>query len=53
MKLLRYGPRGQERSGVLDVVEQVRDLSGKVDDLAGNHVSQRSFQFGHQAPALA
>ncbi|MFC4522324.1 ureidoglycolate lyase [Cupriavidus pinatubonensis] len=35
MKLLRYGPAGQERPGVLDAVGNVRDLTGLVDDIAG------------------
>ena len=35
MKLLRYGPPGQERPGLLDADGQVRDLSGHIDDLAG------------------
>jgi len=35
MKLLRYGPRGQERPGILDADGKVRDLSGIVDDIAG------------------
>ena len=36
MKLLRYGPAGQEKPGVLDAQGQVRDLSGVIPDLAGN-----------------
>ncbi len=39
MKLLRYGPVGQENPGLLDADGQVRDLSGKVDDFAGAGVS--------------
>lgn len=39
MKLLRYGPVGQEKPGLLDADGQVRDLSGKVDDFAGAGVS--------------
>ena len=35
MKLLRYGPLGQERPGVLDALGRVRDLSGVVADVAG------------------
>jgi len=35
MKLLRYGPVGQERPGMLDAEGRVRDLSNVVDDLAG------------------
>lgn len=39
MKLLRFGPKGQEKPGILDADGQVRDLSGKADDLAGSGVS--------------
>lgn len=35
MKLLRFGPAGQEKPGVLDAEGSVRDLSGVVDDIAG------------------
>ncbi|MCP3722416.1 ureidoglycolate lyase [Paraburkholderia sp. CNPSo 3272] len=34
MKLLRYGPAGLEKPGVLDVDGRIRDLSGFVDDVA-------------------
>ena len=33
MKLLRYGPKGQEKPGLLDAQGQVRDLSGVIADL--------------------
>lgn len=33
MKLLRYGPKGQERPGLLDAAGRIRDLSGHVADL--------------------
>ncbi len=35
MKLLRYGPKGQEKPGILDATGQIRDLSAHVGDLAG------------------
>ncbi|HRK40413.1 MAG TPA: ureidoglycolate lyase [Burkholderiaceae bacterium] len=35
MKLVRYGPAGQEKPGVLDADGRVRDLSGVVPDVAG------------------
>lgn len=35
MKLLRFGPRGQEKPGLLDGSGAIRDLSGVVDDIAG------------------
>lgn len=36
MKLLRYGPKGQEKPGCLDVDGRVRDLSDHVTDIAGD-----------------
>ncbi|WP_282288349.1 ureidoglycolate lyase [Pseudomonas sp. PS02302] len=35
MKLLRYGPQGQEKPGLLDAQGRLRDLSGQVADLTG------------------
>jgi 2-keto-4-pentenoate hydratase/2-oxohepta-3-ene-1,7-dioic acid hydratase in catechol pathway len=35
MKLLRYGPKGQEKPGLVDASGAIRDLSGAVDDIAG------------------
>ena len=35
MKLLRYGPPGQEKPGLLDRDGKIRDLSGVVDDIDG------------------
>lgn len=35
MKLLRYGPEGQEKPGILDGEGRIRDLSGHVSDIAG------------------
>jgi 2-keto-4-pentenoate hydratase/2-oxohepta-3-ene-1,7-dioic acid hydratase in catechol pathway len=35
MKLLRYGPKGQEKPGLLDASGQIRDLSAHVADLSG------------------
>ncbi|AIY40754.1 2,4-diketo-3-deoxy-L-fuconate hydrolase [Collimonas arenae] len=39
MKLLRYGPKGQEKPGVLDPQGRVRDLSGVVTDIAGHYLT--------------
>lgn len=36
MKLLRYGPLGQEKPGILDDAGVIRDLSGIVPDIAGS-----------------
>ena len=35
MKLLRYGPPGQEKPGLLDVSGRIRDLSAHIADLGG------------------
>ncbi|MBL3559724.1 fumarylacetoacetate hydrolase family protein [Rhodovulum sulfidophilum] len=35
MKFLRYGPRGNERPGLLDAEGTIRDLSGLIGDLGG------------------
>lgn len=39
MKLLRYGPSGKERPGLLDDNNQVRDLSSVVDDIARESIT--------------
>ena len=36
MKLVRYGTEGAEKPGMLDATGHVRDLSGLIDDVAGN-----------------
>ncbi|MCK0715864.1 fumarylacetoacetate hydrolase family protein [Chromohalobacter sarecensis] len=42
MKLLRHGPKGQEKPGIIDVNGIVRDLSGQIDDIAGEVLSDES-----------
>lgn len=39
MKLLRFGPRGSEKPGIIDADGNVRDLSGVVPDIAGETLS--------------
>jgi ureidoglycolate lyase len=39
MKLLRYGPVGQEKPGLMDENGVIRDLSGVIDDIAGDALS--------------
>lgn len=39
MKLLRFGPVGQEKTGIMDADGQVRDLSAHVPDLSGPAVA--------------
>ena len=35
MKLLRYGPKGQEKPGLLDEEGRIRNLSDKINDIDG------------------
>ncbi|MBA2588536.1 MAG: fumarylacetoacetate hydrolase family protein, partial [Alphaproteobacteria bacterium] len=42
MKLLRYGPKGQEKPGLMDDSGQIRDLSGIVKDIDGKVLSDLS-----------
>ncbi|MDD9730384.1 fumarylacetoacetate hydrolase family protein [Mameliella sp. AT18] len=44
MKLLRFGPAGQEKPGMLDGDGQVRDLSAHVTDFAGASVSLEALE---------
>ncbi len=39
MKLLRYGPAGHEKPGMLDSTGGIRDLSGVVGDISGAHLA--------------
>jgi ureidoglycolate lyase len=42
MKLLRFGPAGQEKPGLLDREGKIRDLSGTVRDIDGEALSPAS-----------
>jgi 2-keto-4-pentenoate hydratase/2-oxohepta-3-ene-1,7-dioic acid hydratase in catechol pathway len=42
MKLLRYGPAGKEKPGILDASGGIRDLSGVVQDIAGDAILPES-----------
>ncbi len=44
MKLLRYGPAGQERPALVDRDGIMRDLSGVIPDLNGATVSPEMLQ---------
>jgi hypothetical protein len=39
MQLLRYGPAGQEKPGLLDASGHIRDLSGEITDVNGEALS--------------
>jgi 2,4-didehydro-3-deoxy-L-rhamnonate hydrolase len=39
MKLLRYGKNGYEKPGMLDHLDQIRDLSGVIDNLDAHAIS--------------
>jgi 2-keto-4-pentenoate hydratase/2-oxohepta-3-ene-1,7-dioic acid hydratase in catechol pathway len=42
MKLLRYGPKGKEKPGLLDKDGKIRDLSGVVADITGETIGPKS-----------
>ncbi|HEU0200166.1 MAG TPA: fumarylacetoacetate hydrolase family protein [Burkholderiaceae bacterium] len=42
MKLLRFGPPGQERPGLMDAQGRLRDLSAHVPDITGDQLSPAS-----------
>jgi hypothetical protein len=39
MKLVRFGPRGREKPGIIDSKGRIRDLSKVVPDIAGETLS--------------
>lgn len=41
MKLLRYGPIGKEKPGILDTEGKIRDLSSIIPELDGNAISPK------------
>jgi 2-keto-4-pentenoate hydratase/2-oxohepta-3-ene-1,7-dioic acid hydratase in catechol pathway len=50
MKLVRFGPLGREKPGILDDKGRVRDLSKVVGDLAGEGLSPKSLAKIRKAP---
>ena len=44
MKLLRYGPKGREKPGILDKDGKIRDLSAHVPDIAGTALQPDSLK---------
>jgi len=53
MKLLRYGPAGAEKPGLLDDNGAIRDLSGIIDDVAGDHLTPAGLDKLRQLDASA
>ena len=43
MKLLRYGPKGQEKPGTLDAEGRIRDLSGVIADITPDQLHGPAF----------
>ncbi len=50
MKLLRYGPKGREKPGLLDAQGRIRDLSAIVDDIAGDVLTPAGMQLLRTSP---
>ena len=44
MKLLRYGPVGQEKPAILDAQNAVRDLSGVISDITAEQLSPQGLE---------
>ncbi|MYN20087.1 2-hydroxyhepta-2,4-diene-1,7-dioate isomerase [Rugamonas sp. FT107W] len=58
MKLLRFGPKGNEKPGLIDAQGQLRDLSGVLPDLTSAHLGRASLDRiasidASQLPAVA
>ena len=53
MKLVRFGPMGEERPGLLDGESRVRDLSAHVDDIAGSVLTAEGLETLRQIDAEA
>ena len=50
MKLVRFGPAGREKPGILDDQGRIRDLSKLVPDLTGDALSPQSLAKLRKAP---
>ncbi|WP_282169486.1 fumarylacetoacetate hydrolase family protein [Ruegeria atlantica] len=48
MKLLRFGPKGAEKPGLLDAQGAIRDLSGVIDDLTGELLGDEALDRLHR-----
>lgn len=52
MKLLRYGPEGAEKPGVLDDAGRIRDLSAVITDVAGPAIADLGWAHGLDIESL-
>ncbi len=50
MKLVRFGPRGREKPGIIDAEGRLRDLSKVVPDIAGEALSPKGLAQIRKAP---
>ena len=50
MKLVRFGPAGREKPGIVDSDGRIRDLSKIVPDIAGDVLSSRGLAKIRKAP---
>jgi 2-keto-4-pentenoate hydratase/2-oxohepta-3-ene-1,7-dioic acid hydratase in catechol pathway len=50
MKLVRYGPAGREKPGIIDTEGRIRDLSAVVPDLTGEGLSPKSLSAIRKTP---
>ena len=50
MKLVRFGPRGREKPGIIDAKGRIRDLSKVVPDIAGDALSPKGLAKIRKAP---
>jgi 2-keto-4-pentenoate hydratase/2-oxohepta-3-ene-1,7-dioic acid hydratase in catechol pathway len=50
MKLVRFGPRGREKPGIVDNKGRIRDLSKVVPDIAGEALSPKGLAAIRKAP---
>ena len=50
MKLVRFGPRGREKPGIVDAKGRIRDLSKVVPDIAGEALSPKGLARIRKAP---
>ena len=51
MKLLRFGPKGNEKPGLLDASGMLRDLSGVLPDLTSAHLGRASLCLLYTSPS--